>query len=81
MSDEAVEKHPELDIVIMDVEDLVVAEYNPRTLSNKKLEDIKDSITKFGFVDPVVINENPDRKNVIVGGHQRVKVARKMGME
>ena len=81
MSEEAGEKHPELDIVMMDVEDLVVAEYNPRTLSNKKLEDIKDSITKFGFVDPVVINEHPDRKNVIVGGHQRVKVARKMGME
>tara|TARA_Y100000310_G_scaffold339867_1_gene433905 strand:- start:1762 stop:2526 length:765 start_codon:yes stop_codon:yes gene_type:complete len=77
---EAKSKHPELDIVMMSVDELIVAEYNPRTLSTKKFEDIRDSLTKFGFVDPVVINENPDRKNIIVGGHQRIKVARKMGL-
>lgn len=58
---------------------LVPTEYNPRRLSKKQYQDIVNSLERFGFVDPVIVNENRDRKNVIVGGHQRVKVAKDLG--
>lgn len=71
----------ELQIHHIDINDVTPAEYNPRTLSQKKFEDIKDSLSKFGFVDPVVVNKHEDRENILVGGHQRVKVAKDMGYE
>jgi ParB-like chromosome segregation protein Spo0J len=53
------------------VKDLKPSEYNPRKLSKKELEGIKESLDEFGLVEPLVVNENPDRYGVIVGGHQR----------
>lgn len=62
------------------IEELKAAEYNPRRASDKEYQDLKKSIEKFGFVEPIIVNENADRMNVIVGGHFRVKVARDLGM-
>lgn len=62
------------------INDLKAADYNPRVElkpGNRKYEDLKRSIQKFGFVDPVVINFD----NTLIGGHQRVNVARDMGIE
>jgi hypothetical protein len=61
------------------IEDLKPAEYNPRKLSDKQFEDIKNSLGKFGFVDPIIVNTNAERKGIIVGGHQRIKVWSSMG--
>lgn len=63
------------------ISELIPADYNPRTLSKKQYQDIKNSLTEFGFVDPVIINMHPDRLNTIIGGHQRVKVWQDMGNE
>ena len=59
-----------------DINSLISAEYNPRQLKKEQYENIKDSLQRFGFVDPIIINKNKDRKNIIIGGHQRVKVAK-----
>ena len=59
--------------------DLIDAEYNPRQLTEKQYDDLEESIQKFGFVDPVIVNVNKDRLNVVIGGHQRIKIAKKMG--
>ena len=59
-----------------DINCLISAEYNPRQLKKEQYQNIKDSLQRFGFVDPVIINKNKDRKNIIIGGHQRVKVAK-----
>jgi len=62
------------------IDELEPADYNPRVElkpSSRKYEDLKRSIQKFGFVDPVVINYD----NTLIGGHQRVNVARDMGIE
>ena len=67
-------------IVNKNIEDLKYAEYNPRQLSKNQFKHLKDSLDRFGFVDPVIVNKNPDRENIIIGGHQRVKVAKKLGM-
>ena len=61
------------------VSDLKPAEYNPRKLSDKQFQDIRNSIEKFGFVDPIIVNINEERYGTIVGGHQRVKVWDSMG--
>tara|TARA_R100000742_G_C4279648_1_gene104965 strand:+ start:118 stop:552 length:435 start_codon:yes stop_codon:yes gene_type:complete len=61
------------------ISELKFSEYNPRSLSNKQFEDLKSSLERFGFVDPVIINKNPDRFNVIIGGHQRTRVWNSLG--
>jgi hypothetical protein len=63
-------------IIERNPEDLIAAEYNPRKLSEDEFQQIADSIKRFGFVDPIIVNSNKERKDIIVGGHQRLKVAR-----
>ena len=63
------------------ISELIPAEYNPRQLSDKQHEDLKASLTRFGAVDPAIVNIHPDRKDIIVGGHQRLKVAKSLGWE
>ena len=53
------------------------AEYNPRRMTNKQYEDLKNSLEKFGCVDPIIINAD----NTIVGGHQRLRIMRELGAE
>ena len=58
---------------------LISAEYNPRELTAKQHQDLKDSITRFGLVDPLIVNTNKKRKNILVGGHQRLRIAKELG--
>ena len=51
------------------------ATYNPRQISTKQYNDLKKSIERFGLVDPIIINKNG---NVVVGGHQRLKVCKEL---
>ena len=57
---------------IKDVElsKLKPAEYNPRQITKKQVKDLKESIEKFGIVDPLIINSD----NTIIGGHQRFAI-------
>ena len=55
---------------------LIPAEYNPRRITEEDRRAIKASLKKFGFVAPVIVNRNPKRMNIIVGGHQRVLIAK-----
>ena len=66
-------------IIETKIEDLIPADYNPRELTNKQHQHLKESLTKFGFVDPVIANMAKERKNIIIGGHQRVRVWKEMG--
>ena len=68
-------------ITLIEINNLNPAEYNPRQISNKQYEDIKASMEKFGCVDPIIININPERLNVVVGGHQRLRILRELGAE
>ena len=61
--------------------DLKAAEYNPRKATEQQYKDLKASITRYGLVNPIVVNSAPKRKNVVIGGHFRLKVAQDMGME
>ena len=50
------------------------AGYNPRQISKKQYNDLKQSIEKFGLVDPIIINKD----FTVIGGHQRVKVCKEL---
>ena len=61
--------------------DLVPADYNPRKdlkLGDKEYEKLKRSIDEFGYVDPLIWNKRTSR---LVGGHQRLKVLKDMGID
>tara|TARA_R100000808_G_scaffold8971_1_gene25020 strand:+ start:4398 stop:4862 length:465 start_codon:yes stop_codon:yes gene_type:complete len=65
-------------IIERDIDSLIFAEYNPRQLSKDQHQHLKDSIQRFGLVDPILVNIHKDRKDIIIGGHQRVRVAKDM---
>lgn len=62
------------------ISELIPAEYNPRTLSEKQFQDLKKSFENLGTLEPAVINTFKGREGVIVSGHQRLKVAAALGM-
>ena len=51
------------------------AKYNPRQITKKQYNDLKDSIDRFGLVDPIIINKNG---NIVIGGHQRLKICKEL---
>lgn len=56
------------------------ADYNPRKLltpEDKEYQDIKRSIEKFGYVDPIIINSD----GTVIGGHQRINVLMDLGYD
>lgn len=64
----------------VNIEQLIFADYNPRASTEKEEQELKKSIERFGFVEPVIVNSAPERKNIIIGGHFRVRMAKKMGI-
>ncbi|MDE1970086.1 MAG: DNA modification methylase [Patescibacteria group bacterium] len=61
------------------VKDLKPSVYNPRKWDDKAISDMKESIARFGLCDPLIVNSAPERKNIVIGGHLRLKVATLLG--
>ena len=70
----------DLKIVYVPVADLKLSEYNPRKHTPEAMKELKESIKRFDVVDPVIANSDPERKNILIGGHMRVKALREMGI-
>ncbi len=70
-----------MQIVNVAIDILIEAEYNPRKMTEKQVLDLTASIKEFGLVDPILVNSNPARLNVVIGGHQRLKIARTLGLK
>lgn len=70
-----------LKIVERKIDELKPADYNPRKIGTREKMELTKSLKKFGFAEPLVININPKRKNVVIGGHQRLKVAKEIGFK
>lgn len=70
-----------MDIVYHPIKELIFSEYNPRKISDKQLKDLSDSIQRFGFVEPVVINTSKERLNIVISGHQRLRVGEKLRID
>ena len=57
------------------VKDLVPYDYNPRKITPDRLEKLKNSLEKFNLAEVPAVNTD----NVIIAGHQRVKVLMALG--
>lgn len=55
------------------------ATYNPRKWSDEAISQLTESIKRFGLIDPFVVNAAPERKNIVIGGHFRLKIAKELG--
>lgn len=72
---------PKVAITYVSTDSLRAADYNPRKHDAAAAEKLKDSIRRYGLVDPILVNSAPKRKGVIIGGHFRWKVAKELGIE
>ena len=68
-----------IETVLVKVTDLVPSEYNPRKWSKEQVEQLKESIVRFGIVDPIIANSADNRRNIVIGGHFRLEVAKQLG--
>lgn len=70
-----------MEIKDVKIEELRHADYNPRELSPKEEKNLRNSLKKYGFAEPIIVNSSEERKNIIIGGHQRVRVAKEIGID
>lgn len=73
-------KQPTMEIKELPLKDLKPAVYNPRKKlkkGDKEYEKIKQSLLKFGYVDPIIVNEDL----TVIGGHQRLTVLKDLDYE
>src|SRR6266403_445679 len=66
-----------LSVVYQDVGALKPRTTNPRTHSKKQIAQIANAIRRFGFTNPVLV----DDANGIVAGHGRVEGAKAVGLD
>jgi DNA modification methylase len=69
-----------MEIKVMPIADLIPALYHPRKKAGPGVavyEKLKQSITEFGYVDPIIWNRTTGN---LVGGHQRLVVLRDLGI-
>ena len=60
------------------IADLIPAPYNPRQSTAKQEKHLKESLEKFGLVEPIIFNK---QTGWIVGGHFRVRELKKLGIK
>lgn len=77
----ATEQQRDIKVVYVPTGSLKPAEYNPRKGDVTATEKLKDSIKRYGLVDPIIVNSAPNRTGVIIGGHFRWRVAKELGIE
>lgn len=61
---------------LIKISELTPYENNARTHSPEQIEAICNSIKEFGFINPVIIDEN----NMILVGHGRIEAAKVLGL-
>ena len=69
-----------MEIKELPLKELKPAAYNPRKKlkkGDKEYEKIKKSLLKFGYVDPIIVNEDL----TVIGGHQRLTVLKDLDYE
>tara|TARA_R110000751_G_scaffold7414_6_gene30323 strand:- start:918 stop:1469 length:552 start_codon:yes stop_codon:yes gene_type:complete len=63
------------------ISELIASQYNPRTITPEQLVALRNSIKEFGLIEPIIINVNKKRKNIIISGHQRLKACVTLDMK
>jgi len=73
--------HKDLQITNIKISELKPALYNPRKWSESAIEQLTESIKRYGLVDPILVNGAKTRKNIVIGGHFRLKIAKDLKLE
>jgi ParB-like nuclease family protein len=70
-----VEQISEHQIIKLKIASLKEDESNPNFMTEEKLNGLRESMRKWGFLHPIVVDQN----NVIADGHHRVKIYKEFG--
>ena len=68
----------QLQVQHININELKASEFNPRTWSDHQMAKLRESIEKFGVVDPLIINTHPSRQNIVIGGNMRLQVLKEL---
>ena len=63
------------------ISELKPSEYNPRKWSEEQFQKLRESIEKFGIVDPLIVNAYGPRQNIVIGGNMRLAVLTDLGYD
>ena len=67
-----------MEIRKVSLDKLIPWDKNPRKISKEQMEALERSMTEFGYVEPIVWNEDTGH---VVGGHQRLKILKEKGVK
>ena len=68
-------------IVMAKLSGLKPSGYNPRDATEQERTEVRKSLSKFGMVEPLVVNRQPKRNGILVGGHLRSEMAAELGIK
>lgn len=68
-----------LNITYVSIRSLRPSAYNPQKISPEAMAELKRSVKKFELVDPLIVNAAPSRRNIVIGGHMRLRAAKELG--
>jgi site-specific DNA-methyltransferase (adenine-specific) len=63
-------------IEYIEINKVIPYENNPR-INNNAIDKVAESIKRFGFKQPIVIDKN----NIVVAGHTRLEASKKLGLD
>lgn len=69
------------EIVEVAIEKLIPFPKNPRTWDNIDEQQLIESITTFGVLDPLIVNKAKGRENIVIGGNFRLEIYKKLGLK
>lgn len=70
----------ELEVTKIPIGELLEYEGNAKLHSHHQVDEIANSISEFGFNDPIGAWHDPEGNAVVVEGHGRLMAARKLGI-
>lgn len=53
-------------------------EYNPKQMTSSEVANLQASIERFGLIDPLILNGAKGRENILIGGHQRLLICKRL---
>lgn len=68
-------------VTYVNVDKLKPLEGNPRYWSEFEKKNLKKSLDKYSFVDPLVVNSASGREEVVLGGNFRLAMAKELGIK
>lgn len=66
------------EMLLVDIDDIQPADYNPRHLSDEAFEMLRESLNELGQLKPVIYRKD---NNVILAGHQRTRALKSLGID